>query len=218
MIQNEYPFNLIRAIYGDSQKNNDHTHTTYLKGLYEQIRLLDDKEQKCLSMRYKDQLTLKACGEYYGITAQSIRPIVNRALRKLRHRSRSLCYEAVPRVEMKRLENRCQKVNEENQQLNEALHALNSASIDPDVVILLANMLKSHHLTAHIGELKLSTRAYNALSRAGLFTVKDIIAIPESELHLMRNLGEKTVWEIKAKIKAYILLPETYPQEQEEAI
>lgn len=216
MNDNNYPFNLIRAIYGDSKNNDDHIYTTYLKGLFEQIRLLDDKEQKCLSMRYKDGLTLKDCGKYYGTTGQSVRQIVNRALRKLRHRSRALHYEAVPRVEMKRLENQCQKVTEENQKLNEALHTMNSASIDPDVIILLANMLKPDHLTAHIGELKLSTRAYNALARASLFTVKDIIAIPENELILMRNLGEKTVQEIKAKIKAYVLLPEAYQLEQEE--
>lgn len=218
MIQNDYPFNLIRAIYGDAKDDNTHTQTTYIKGLYEQIDLLDPKERDCLYMRFKDGLTLKACGESYGASSQSIGQIVRRALRKLRHRSRTMHYEAVPIIEMRRLENQYQKVSEKNKQLNEAMHALDGIELDPNVVILLASLLEPHHLTAHIGELNLSTRAYNALSRIGVTTVRDIIAVPEDQLIHTRNLGEKTVQEIKAKIKAYILLPETYQQEQEEEL
>lgn len=216
MIPNDYPFNLIRAIYGDAQKDNSHAETTYIKGLYEQINTLDDKEQACLFLRYKEGLTLKACGERYGTSAQSIRQIINRAIRKLRHRSRAYYYEAVPKAELKRLESRYEHLSEKNHQLNEALHVLNASDIDPDAVILLANMLKPKHLEAHICELKLNTRSYNGLARAGLLTVKDIISTPENELRRMRNLGPRSLEEIKTKIKAYILIPDSYLMEQED--
>jgi predicted DNA-binding protein YlxM (UPF0122 family) len=216
MIPNDYPFNLIRAIYGDAKKDDSHVETTYIKGLYEQIKTLDHKEQTCLALRYKNGLTLKACGEHYGTSAQSIRQIINRSIRKLRHKSRAHYYEAVPKAELKRLEVRYEHLSEKNQQLNQALHVLNASDIDPDAVILLANMLKPEHLEAHIGELKLNTRAYNGLARAGLLTVKDIISTPENELYRMRNLGTRSVEEIKTKIKAYILLPDSYQMKQED--
>lgn len=218
MIPNDYPFNLIRAIYGDAKKADSHAETTYIKGLYEQIKTLDNKEQTCLSLRFKDGLTLRACGEHFGANAQSIRQVVNRAIRKLRHKSRAHHYEAVPRAELKRLERQYEHLNMKNQQLNEALRELNASDIDPDAVILLANMLKPEHLEAHIGELKLNTRAYNGLARAGLLTVKDIISTPENELYRMRNLGTRSVEEIKTKIKAYILLPDSYQLEQGDVI
>lgn len=217
MIPNDYPFNMIRAIYGDAKTDDSHVETTYIKGLYEQIKTLDDKEQKCLSLRYKEGLTLKACGERYGTSAQSIGQTVNRAIRKLRHQSRAYYYEAVPRADLKRLESRYDHLSEKNQQLNEALHDLNASDIDPDAVILLAKMLQPEHLDMHINELKLNTRSYNGLARAGLLTVKDIISTPENELRRMRNLGAKSLEEIKAKIKAHILLPDSYQMEQEDA-
>lgn len=218
MIRNDYPFNLIRAIYGDYEDDNTHTETTYIKGLYEQIGKLSKMEQAYLTMRYKEGLTLRACGEHFGITGQSIRQTTQKALRKLRHPSRSKHFAAIPIIQLHRLENQNWKQHEEINQLKSALNALQAGRIDPDVIVLLAEILHPEHLSAHIGELNLSTRAYNALSRIGVTTVRDIIVIPEDQLIHTRNLGEKTVQEIKAKIKAYILLPETYQQEQEEEL
>lgn len=215
-MSNDYPFNLIRAIYGDAEDDNTRAGTTYIKGLYEQINALSETERTCLTLRYQEGLTLKACGNHLGITAQSIRQAIQKALRKLRHPSRLKHFAAVPMVQLQHLENQNRKLNEENQQLKDALHALHAGPIDPDTIVLLAGILQPEHLSAHIGELDLSTRAYNALSRIGVTTVMDIINIPEEQLIHTRNLGEKTVQEIKARIKSYILLPETYQQEQEE--
>lgn len=216
MISNDYPFNLIRAIYGDSENDNTHTGTTYIKGLYEQINALSETEQTCLTLRYKEGLTWKACGDHFGITAQSIRQTTQKALRKLRHPSRWRHFAAAPMAQLQQLENQNRKLEEEKQRLKDALHALHAGHVDPATIVLLSGVLQPEHLSAHIGELDLSTRAHNALSRIGVTTIRDILNIPEEQLIHTRNLGEKTVQEIKTRIKSYILLPETYQQEQEE--
>lgn len=53
-----------------------------------------------------------------------------------------------------------------------------------------------------IERLDLSIRAYNALKRAGLDTVEDILNCPY-DLIKVRNLGQKSIEEIKTKIREY---------------
>ena len=47
-----------------------------------------------------------------------------------------------------------------------------------------------------IGYLPLSTRAYNALKRAGIKKVQDIVDLGPTGLLHVNNIGEKTYWEI----------------------
>ncbi len=52
-----------------------------------------------------------------------------------------------------------------------------------------------------IDEINFSVRSHNALKRAGLFTVGDVIdALSEGELMKIRNLGRKSLAEIKTRI------------------
>lgn len=216
MHENHYPYNLIRDIYGDEKNDCTHTDTTYIKGLYEQLKTLNQEEQACLTMYFETCMTLSAIGRHYGKTPQWARQFKNKAMRKLRHRSRAQHYEAIPVAKLLQAERQYQNVYRENNQLREALHALNADGIDPHAVILLANMLQDKHVTAPISELGLNTRAYNGLSRAGLLTIKDVIAVPEEKLIQTRSLGEKTVQEIKAKIREYILLPDSTREDEHE--
>lgn len=53
----------------------------------------------------------------------------------------------------------------------------------------------------NIDELEFSVRANNAMKRAGLFTIGDIVdLIANEQLATIRNLGKKTENEIKTKI------------------
>lgn len=55
-----------------------------------------------------------------------------------------------------------------------------------------------------IDELEFSVRAMNALKRAGLFTIGDVVdCIAADRLSQIRNLGVKTVSEIKTTILAF---------------
>lgn len=215
MNKNDYPFNLIRAIYDDDKDDNTHTETTYIKGLYEQLETLDRKEQMLLSIRFKDGLTLKACGERIGLSQGRTGQLIRRAIRKLGHPSRTKHYETVTTAELYHMERKYRQVDEENQQLKEALHTLGGCDVDPHAVILLANMVRPEHLTADISVLDLNTRAHNGLLRAGVSTIKELIAIPEEVLIDTPNIGTKSMQEIKDKIRAHILLPDMYQGEQE---
>ncbi|WP_078598641.1 DNA-directed RNA polymerase subunit alpha C-terminal domain-containing protein [Evansella clarkii] len=214
MTDNTYPFNLIRAIYGDKESDTTHTETTYIKGLFEQIDKLNEKEQRVLSLRYKEGLTYKECEKYFGVSAQRITQIKNQALRKLRHRTRAKHYETVTKAELDAVKRKHQKAEKENEKLKEVLEALGSCDIDPHAVILLANMVRPEHLDKHVGDLNLSTRTYNCLARAGILTIGDLIRTPEEQLVRMRSIGEKSLKEIKSKIRAYILLPNEGQEER----
>jgi DNA-directed RNA polymerase subunit alpha len=52
-----------------------------------------------------------------------------------------------------------------------------------------------------IEELNLSVRSYNCLKREGINTVGDLIQKSESELMDIRNFGQKSIDEVKAKLE-----------------
>lgn len=59
---------------------------------------------------------------------------------------------------------------------------------------------KSQDLKKTIDELDLSVRSYNCLKNANILTVEEVIKWSESRLKGLRNFGEKSLNEIKAKL------------------
>lgn len=59
---------------------------------------------------------------------------------------------------------------------------------------------KEKMLDKTIEELDLSVRSYNCLKRAGIETVKDLTERTESDMMKVRNLGQKSLEEIKLKL------------------
>ena len=54
---------------------------------------------------------------------------------------------------------------------------------------------------ASIDILELSARAEHCLQRAGVTTLRELCAMSEEELSKLRNMGKKTVEEVKAKLR-----------------
>ena len=54
-----------------------------------------------------------------------------------------------------------------------------------------------------IEELDLSVRSYNCLKRAGVQTVLELTEKTEEEMMKVKNLGKKSLKEIKEKLAAY---------------
>lgn len=61
---------------------------------------------------------------------------------------------------------------------------------------------RSQDLKKTIDELDLSVRSYNCLKNANILTVEELIKWSESRLKGLRNFGEKSLKEIKAKLAA----------------
>ena len=59
----------------------------------------------------------------------------------------------------------------------------------------------SQKLDRTIEDLDLSVRSFNCLKRAGINTVKDLVAMTEEELIKVRNLGRKSLEEVKKKLE-----------------
>lgn len=60
-------------------------------------------------------------------------------------------------------------------------------------------------LNTDIGVLDLKTRSYNALKRASINTINDLIGVKDS-LSRIRNVGANSVIEIQTKLLAYLKL------------
>lgn len=61
---------------------------------------------------------------------------------------------------------------------------------------------KSKHEDKTIEELDLSVRSYNCLKRAGISTVNELCSKSEDEMMKVRNLGKKSLKEVKEKIES----------------
>ena len=76
----------------------------------------------------------------------------------------------------------------------------------------------SQKLDMTIEDLDLSVRSFNCLKRAGINTVRDLVAMTEEELIKVRNLGRKSLEEVKQKLSDsdLSLKPSIEPPEDED--
>lgn len=84
MTNQEYPYNLIRAIYGDHDADDTHVSHTDIPNLYRTLDLLPDIERTALLMRYQDYATLKETGRSIDESSSSTSQIIRKALKRLR--------------------------------------------------------------------------------------------------------------------------------------
>lgn len=69
-----------------------------------------------------------------------------------------------------------------------------------EVMMEVEDEIENKMLDRTIEELDLSVRSYNCLKRAEINTVSDVVAMTELELMKVRNLGRKSLDEVKAKL------------------
>ncbi|GAB6138745.1 DNA-directed RNA polymerase subunit alpha [Halanaerobaculum tunisiense] len=77
---------------------------------------------------------------------------------------------------------------------------LNEEISESDVMVEKEEEEKNEILETTIEELDLSVRSSNCLKRAGIDTVEELTSTTENELMQIRNLGKKSLQEIKAKL------------------
>lgn len=176
-----YPFNLACGIF----RGNKRALEIYIPNLPAVLGTLMEREQEILLKRYRDKMTLKAIGAEYKISAERVRQIEAKALRKLQHPQWATMLIAVPLSEMKKEREEYRKLSQEYELLVKAFGCSTTKMQTP------------------LERLNLSIRSYNRLKRAGKQTLRDIADMSKQELLQVRNLGFKSVMEVIGVLKAY---------------
>jgi DNA-directed RNA polymerase subunit alpha len=77
---------------------------------------------------------------------------------------------------------------------------LTEVAQDVEIMVDKAEDTKDKVLDMPIEELDLSVRSYNCLKRAGINTVEELIKKTEEDMMKVRNLGKKSLEEVKSKL------------------
>lgn len=192
-----YPLNLARGIFRD----DDEALAVYIPGIADALATLTEREQGVIAYRFVRKFTLEQTAKEYGITRERIRQIEAKALRRLRHPTRISMMSAVPLTELHAEIHAYSQLQEDYDLLAKAFETLTAKKAEPGVIISMVTM--ADILNTPLENLDLSVRSYNCLKRRGINTIRDITEMSESELIKVRNLGRKSVAEVKAKLTEY---------------
>lgn len=196
----EYPFNLAKAIFGEGEWDK-----LYIPNLQDVLEKLTDREQGILKFRFREGMTLEQCAKSYGVTRERIRQIESKAIRKLQHPQHKCILTSVSlaesRKQHKELDEKWRALYAENQALSKeyqkvitTLESLVTKIKTPEAVVESLNDVP-------LDDLEFSIRTYNCLRRAGKNTLKDITEMTEDELTKVRNLGAKSIREVKDTLR-----------------
>lgn len=196
-----WPYNLAYKIYNYPGQNVynpiDMVHRTYGPALEDALYTLTDRERKVLRYRFVDGMTLRETGDQLGVTQERIRQIEAKALRKLRHPSRSRTYVFETNMDkLRKLEKAYSRIIKENNELRTRLDIQLRKDVEP----------------TPLRETGLSVRAYSCLGRAGIEYVEDLEGWTIERLMKVRNLGRKTLNEVVSKAKDYGITIKTEDQ------
>ena len=150
-------------------------------------KTLTEREGRVLDMRYKRYMTMAAIGEEYGLRAERIRQIEAKAVRKLRHPSRSryilMGMEGyINHLRDTAVDERLREYKKEIISLEKKIAELTDTEYEEE---------KNELENAPLAELDLSVRTFNILYRAGYSTVKELLDADAEKIVSLPNLGLK---------------------------
>ena len=150
-------------------------------------KTLTEREGKVLDMRYKRYMTMAAIGDEYGLRAERIRQIEAKAVRKLRHPSRSkyilMGMEGyINYLRDTAVDERLREYKKEIVTLEKKIAELTDTEYEEE---------KNELENAPLAELDLSVRTFNILYRAGYSTVKELLDADAEKIVSLPNLGLK---------------------------
>lgn len=187
-----FPFNLAYAITGEEE-------TALQVNQYNLIKMLDtltEREKAIIISRFKDKKTLQVIGESNGVSRERVRQIEAKALRKLRHPTRTWNLKTITIAEHNKALENIMSLENENQRLINKYNKLVEAVKTGKAISKLTKEEVTNIYNMPIEELGLSVRAYNCLYRAGILDLGKLLELKIEELVMLRNLGVKTANEI----------------------
>ena len=186
MKKKEYPENLLAQVFVNGLPTDlPYDITLVLEYIIQ--KTLTEREGRVLDMRYKRYMTMAAIGEEYGLRAERIRQIEAKAVRKLRHPSRSryilMGMEGyINYLRDTAVEERLREYKKEIISLEKKIAELTDTEYEEE---------KNELENAPLAELDLSVRTFNILYRAGYSTVKELLDADAEKIVSLPNLGLK---------------------------
>ena len=186
MKKKEYPENLLAQVFVNGLPT-DLPDDVALVLEYIIQKTLTEREGRVLDMRYKRYMTMADIGEEYGLRAERIRQIEAKAVRKLRHPSRSryilMGMEGyINYLRDTAVDERLREYKKEIISLEKKIAELTDTEYEEE---------KNELENAPLAELDLSVRTFNILYRAGYSTVKELLDADAEKIVSLPNLGLK---------------------------
>lgn len=172
----------------------------------------NEREENAIIMFFKHKMTYARVGQHLGVSLERVRQIVYKALKKVKFYMYH--YEAIKEKEEKQV-----LLREESDKLDarraELIKVCKETGIIPEDVTIYfgrpelvedeSNLTETEKALKHysIADLDLSVRSYNCLKRARIQYLSELINMTESDMMKIRNLGKKSLREIKGKLCMY---------------
>lgn len=210
----EYPDNLLNKIgilpsdyanyYTEIVPNfNDNFNIILSKGL------LSEREQLIIVNRYQHFETLESLGKSLKITRERVRQIEHKAIEKLQHQSfKNILIQGREKLELINAEERARLLEEIRTTMTKdiAIQVVLEQCTVKEVEQIISTLKKDKPEEAiwsqPVEELNLAVRSYNCLKRANINTIGELVCKTESEMMRVRNLGKKSLKEIKNQLKS----------------
>jgi len=187
-----YPETLIESLDFNEKADISYIEQHIDENLDLALKTIPERSANMFKLAYKYGYTAKAIGLKEGITGERVNQIVRKTLRRLRspQKKKILQYgqeyfDLQENIEHLKVEFR-KKIEE-----------LKYKIANPEIIEINKDDLVDY---SKIENLDLSVRSYNCLKRAGINTIGELTQKTEEEMMRVRNLGRKSLMEIKKKL------------------
>lgn len=200
-----YPYNALKIVLNDDEIDKLDIE---LIDKYDEIaeKYLKTQEHFCLTQHCKNEQSLQKIADCLLLTRERIRQIVYKASKKMVHYLKS--YEKYKEKEQLEHEKKVEeeKLNEYRERLVQEFYRRGIYTQEMELVfgpIDVYPTLNTQYNQITIEDLDLSVRSYNCLRRAGIQTLQELCDKTEIDMMKVRNLGRKSLKEIKEKMAEY---------------
>lgn len=195
-----YPFNLIAAVLGEDIQLIMSLEMDEDRSIAIQYALstLQPNRKMAIDMFFRQGMSKREIGNAWGVTQPAVREQIARALRNLRHPSRSKFIKYGMHGAIERMEESAE-VRGRKQGYADGYDAgwndgFAQLAKDPEY--------REKVLSTPVESLDLTVRSYNCLLRSGCGTIGEAAALTQEQIKRIRNLGIRSICEVADSLYA----------------